>query len=227
MFWFRLTLSDTITTNLKWEALVQRRTQGSSEARTNAFKAPQVQAYWLWFHYTIDQNIKVGLSPFCYFESYTLNVNPSDEDLPPVREFRWAAKVDHETKGRYVNYINRYNLEYRTRDLLNDGNFQPNWRVRYMARLEKPVTTLLPRPVTFIFYDEVFIQFGKAVRNNPNVFDQNRIYGGFSYEILPNIKTTVGYIYGFQERNSGREFDQTNTFWVVLSFDNVVSWWRT
>lgn len=77
------------------------------------------------------------------------------------------------------------------------------------------------KPVTFELNDEVFLQFGDAVHNNPNVFDQNRVYLGFNYECFRNFKTSLGYIYGFQERNSGDEFDNTNTFWLVLTFDNL------
>lgn len=221
LFWFRLALSDTINSKIKWEALIQRRTQNSAESNANIFDNPQFESYWFWMTYTVNKNMKLAVSPFGYFESYVLNVKPSDEDLPPIKEFRWAARLDHETKGRYFNYINRYNLEYRSRDLLNNGRYMQNWRARYMARLEKPVKNMLPRPVTFILYDEIFIQFGNAVKGNPNIFDQNRLYGGFSYEILPNVKTTVGYIYGYQARNSGEDFDNINTFWVILNFDNL------
>jgi len=165
----------------------------------------------------------VSISPFGYFESYVLNVKPTDEDLAPIKEFRWSVRLEHETKGRIVNYSNRYNVEYRWRDLLNNNNYQPNFRVRYMARLEKSVTGIFSKPVSFVLYDEIFLQFGKAVKDNPNVFDQNRLYLGFNYEILKNVKTSVGYIYGFQERNSGKDFDNINTFWVVLNFDNIFS----
>lgn len=223
LFWFRLNLSDTINSRLKWEAIIQRRTQDSSHPKSNAFATPQFESYWLWFTYSLSKNVRIGVSPFGYFESYVLNVKSSDENQPPIKEYRWTVRLDHETKGKYFNYINRYNLEYRNRDLLNNGDYEPNWRFRYMARLEKPVKNILPKPITFILYDEVFIQYGRAVKNNPNVFDQNRLYGGFNYEILPNVKTTIGYIYGYQARNSGKEFDQINTFWVILNFDNLFS----
>lgn len=163
------------------------------------------------------------MSPFCYFETHPLNVNPSDELRPPVKEFRWLLRADHLTSGRYFNLINRINLEYRRRDLLNDGNYQPNWRTRYMLRFEKPVRNLLPRPVTLIFYDEVFLHFGKAVKNNASIFDQNRIYAGFNYELFPNIKTTLGYIYTTQLRASGEEIDDINTLFFILTFDNLFS----
>ena len=226
LFWFRLALSDTITAKLKWELFIQARTQDGTDSKTNMFEYPQFESYWIWLHYSINKNVKVSISPFGYFESNVLIVKPSDADLPPIKEFRWAARIEHESKGKFLNYINRYNLEYRWRDLLNDNNYQPNWRIRYMARLEKPVKGILPRPITFVVYDEIFLQFGQAVRNNPNVFDQNRFYVGFNYEVWKNVKTSVGYIYGYQARNSGKEFDNINTLWIVLNFDNLFSQFR-
>jgi hypothetical protein len=77
--------------------------------------------------------------------------------------------------------------------------------------------------MSVIAYDEVMLQFGRAVKNNPNVFDQNRIYLGISYELLKNIRITPGYLFTIQERNSGKEFDYINTFWVILTFDNLLS----
>lgn len=134
-----------------------------------------------------------------------------------------SVRYTNEQKWRIVNYSNRYSLEYRLRDLQNTGVYRSNFRVRYMAKLEKPVYGIFSndRPVTFELNDEVFLQFGNAVHNNPNVFDQNRVYVGFNYEVVKNFKTSLGYIYGFQERNSGDEFDNTNTLWLVLTFDNL------
>jgi hypothetical protein len=71
--------------------------------------------------------------------------------------------------------------------------------------------------------DEIFIQFGKAVQGNPNIFDQNRVYAGFNYPITKNIKTSLGYIWGIQERPSGTEIDYSNIIWGVLTFDNLFS----
>jgi hypothetical protein len=223
VFWFRAAFSDTITSRLKWDVWLQWRRQNSVDSKSNPFAEPQVRAYWTWLQYSVSKRFSVSVSPFCYFETHVLNVQPSDEQRPPVKEFRWLLRMDHQTPGRYLNLINRCNIEYRSRDLLNDGNYRQNWRIRYMLRLEKPVRNLLPRPVTFILFDEVFVHFGDAVKNNATAFDQNRLYGGFNYEILPNIRTTLGYIYTFQVRASGDEYDDVNTLWFVLTFDNVFS----
>ncbi len=225
LFWGRLVLADTINARLRMELLLQKRTQTDGSGDNDIFAAPQFNSVWYWVNFSLSPKIKIGVSPFGYFESYVLNTKPSDAALKPVKEFRWSARLEHENKGRIVNLTNRYNLEYRLRDLQNNGHYQPNWRVRYMVKLEKPVMAIFSskRPVVFTLYDEIFLQFGKAVNGNPNIFDQNRLYIGAAYEVITNVKLNMGYIYGFQERNSGKEFDRSNLFWVILTFDNILS----
>ncbi|MEI9911209.1 MAG: hypothetical protein WDO71_16995 [Bacteroidota bacterium] len=67
------------------------------------------------------------------------------------------------------------------------------------------------------------MQFGKAVRGNVNVFDQNRIAAGFSYEFVKNVKAGVTYLNIQQQRVNGKDFDNANVLWVVLTFDNLFS----
>jgi len=224
-FCVRLTLHDPVNSRLQWQEFLQKRTQNNYNGDPNIFNSNQFKSYWLWFNYSITNKLKLSVSPFGYFESYILNNSNADAAIPPIKEFRWAGRIEHETKGKYFNYSNRYNLEYRRRDLKNNDVYLPNWRIRYMVRLDKPLKNILSptKPLIFTAYNEVFIQFGKAVRDNPNVFDQNRVYLGASYELIKNIKLNLGYIYGFQERNSGKEFDNINTYWVVLTLDNFIS----
>lgn len=215
LFWAGLAFSDMINGKLKWEASVQRRTQNSAESKADLFDKPHFASYSVMLQYRLNPNLRVSVAPFGYYESYLLNVKRSDEQLPPIKEFRWTARLEHEAKGRYVNYINRYSLEFRNRDIHRNDDYQQSWRIRYMAKLEKPLKNRLRNPVTFILYDEIFIRFDHTV------FEQNRLYGGCNYQIGPNVKTSLGYIYGYQDRNFGEAFDRVNTFWLSLSFDNV------
>lgn len=226
LFWFRVVLADTINKKVKWEVHLQKRTQ-DAESGSGFLSAPQLGTIWTWINFNLTDNVKLGITPISYFNTHVLYVKPSDLEQPAIREFRWVVRVDHETKGRFVNLINRANLEYRLRDFSNTGNYEGNYRARFMLRLEKPVTLpLLPKAITLIMYDEVMLQFGDAVEGNPNVFDQNRVYAGISYPVYKNVKANVGYIYGFQQRPSGDEFDRINTLWVVLTFDNLFSQFR-
>ncbi|MEI9920169.1 MAG: DUF2490 domain-containing protein [Bacteroidota bacterium] len=228
VFWGRLILSDTINSRLRWEMFIQKRTQNDYAGDANVFHSDQFDSYWFWLNYSVNKNLRVSISPFGYFKSYVLNVQPGDADLAPVKEWRWCARVEQGTNGKYLNFANRWTAEYRYRDLKNNDDWQPNWRLRYMMRFDKPVKGLLSdsKPVTFTISNEIFLQAGKSVHGNPNIFDQNRLYGGAAYEILKNVKLSVGYIYGFQERVSGKDFDHINYYWVVLTFDNLISQFR-
>ena len=182
----------------------------------------------MWFTYKLSKTSTASFSPFAYYKNFPLNTKPNDENLPGANEYRLSLRYTNEQKGRIVDYSNRYTFEYRLRDLHHDHVYMPNFRMRYMARLEKSVFNILShaRPVTFELNDEVFLQFGNAVRDKPNIFDQNRIYFGFNYELFRNLKSSLGYSYGIQERSSGDEFDNVNMLWLVFTFDHVFSQFR-
>lgn len=224
VFWGRIVLGDNITPKLRTELWVQKRTQ-DTESSTSMFDSPQYDSYWLWFSYNVKSNLKVSISPFGYFKNYILYTQPSDLDRSPVKEFRYCLRLEHEVKLPVVNYSNRFSLEYRMRDLVGAGSYDPNWRLRYMARFEKQILGewLKGHSLSLVAYDEVMVQFGKAVRENPSIFDQNRLYAGVSYSLFKNIKVAPGYLFTVQQRPSGDVFDYINTFWVVVTFDRVVS----
>ena len=176
--WGRLALTDTISAKLRWEVFLQGRRQSTEANSLNALAAPQFASVWPWLTYSIRPTLRVGISPLGYFRSWLLIANPAEIDRPGVSELRVALRLDQEQRFRRLTYTNRYGLERRWRDLANNGTYLPNWRVRYQARLDVPLrATWLHRPASLTVFDEIFIQFGRAVRANPNVFDQNRIYG--------------------------------------------------
>lgn len=223
VFWGRLVLSDTINSKLKWEVWLQQRTQ-NVQGDPSPFKAPQFATVWTWLTYTVNKDLKVAVTPFSYFNTWTLYTKPSDLEADAVKEYRWVVRVEDQHRFKYFNFINRFAIEYRLRDMAYNHVYLPNYRFRYMARFEKSVqASWMPRPVTFIANDEVMLQFGKAVENNAGFFDQNRMYAGFQYEVLKNVKFNLGYLYTIQQRPSGKEFDQINTLWAIVTFDNLLS----
>jgi hypothetical protein len=224
-FWGRIVLSDRISDKLKWELYLQSRTQNDSSDKLNIFKHHQLSSYWFWLHYQASKDLRISLSPFCYFNSISLFPQSADLGNRGVKEYRWAMQIEQTQKLKYFNFSHRYSLEYRFRDLYRAGIFLPNYRVRYRARIEKPVSKawLKGKALSFILYDEIFLEFGRAVRGSPAVFNQNRLYAGFSYEIMKNVKFNLGYMYVIQERASGKAFDNINVIWGILTFENMFS----
>lgn len=222
--WGRIVLADTINAKFRWELLFSHRRQNSLDSKLDALSAPQFTSYWAWLHYSLSPGTRLSVSPFGYFKHWQLIAQQLDIDKGSSREFRWAARLDQEQKLTGFTLLNRYGLEYRFRDLSKSNVFLPNWRVRYMVRLDKPIRIAwLKQPFSLVVSNELFVQFGRAVRNNPNVFDQNRLYAGFNLGLSRNVRASLGYIYGVQERSSGREFDYSNILWTVITFDNVLS----
>ena len=222
--WGRIALTDSLTTRLRWELFIQHQRQNTTDDELNALRAPLLTSYRFWLHYSLSPTTRLSVSPFGYFKSWTLIAQPPDAARPAIREFRWSAQLDQEQRFARLTLLNHYGVDYRWRDLARSNTFVPNRRMRYMLRLEKPIRAAwLKRPVSVVISDEVFVQFGRAVRSNPNVFDQNRLFGGFNVGLSPNVRASLGYIYGIQQRSSGTEFDQSNIVWTVLTFDNVLS----
>ena len=180
VFWGRLILADTINSKLKWELYLQKRTQEAGSG--NLFEAPHFVSIWPWLNYKLNKTTKISISPVGYFDSHVFYNNVDEIKPEGVKEYRISARLENEQKLRHFNYTNRYSLEYRMRDLAYDGKYRHNWRARYMAKLEKPILKVFSKdkPVSLFISEEVFIQFGEAVKNNPNIFDQNRISMGIS-----------------------------------------------
>jgi hypothetical protein len=163
--------------------------------------------------------------PLGYYQSHVLNVMSTDWKSPSSKEWRSNIQLSYETKIGSVILFNRLGFDYRRRDFQNNGEYAKNYRVRYMVRFEKRVTGILSavKPVTFTIFDEVFFQFGDAVKHNAKIFDQNRLYAGAGYEIFKHTTFTLGYAYGFQIRPSGHQYDDINYYYIALKFDNFIS----
>jgi hypothetical protein len=221
-FWGRVVLSDKIGEKIKWDLYLQDRTQNDAEDKLNIFKHHQLTSYWLWLHYQVNKELRVSVTPFCYFNTIALFPQPLELGNRGIKEFRWAAQLEHTQKLKYFSFANRYSLEYRYRDLHEANVFVTNYRMRYRAKLERPLNKK-GKPLTAIVYDEVFLEFGKAVRDSPATFNQNRLYAGLSYEVIKNIKLNLGYMYLIQERPTGKAYDISNTIWGIVTFDNLFS----
>ena len=223
VFWGRLVLSDTVNSRLKWELYLQTRSQSAGTG--NIFAERHYVAMVPWLGYKLNNNTKVFLSPLSYFNSHVFYNNVSEVRPEGVKEYRISARIENEQKLRHFNYTNRYALEYRMRDLAHNGIYQPNWRARYQFKLEKPLFNIFSKekPLSVFLSEEILIQYGKAVRNNPNIFDQNRINVGASYEVVKNVKFTASYLNILQQRISGKEVDEAHTLWMIFTFENLFS----
>jgi len=225
LFWLRLTFADTINEKLEWEIGIQQRTQNKYTGDPNLFHSFQFEGYSLAFKYNFSAKLNVSVMPLGFYRSHLLNVQQADWLRPSSTEWRSNIQAGYETGVRYFTLLNRLSMDYRRRYFPGADHYQNNWRLRYMVRVEKEVLGIFSdvKPVTFTLFDEVFFQFGDAVKNNRYFFDQNRLYFGASYEVLRNITFSLGYAYGFQMRPSGEQIDNINSLYIAVAFDNLFS----
>jgi hypothetical protein len=146
-----------------------------------------------------------------------------------VKEYRFSLKIENEQKRKLLNYTNRFGLEYRLRDLKYNGNYVPNWRIRYMLKFEKPLPNIFSKnkPMSVFLSNEVLMQFGEAVRDRSSAFDQDRINLGLAYEVVKNVKVSVSYLKVLQARTAAKEYEDTNALWMVVTFDNLFSQFKS
>lgn len=225
LFWVRLSLSDTITEKLEWEFSFQQRSQNNYSGDPNIFHSFQFKSYGFSLQYALSKKLSISALPLGYYESHMLNILPSDREKPSTKEWRSNIGFIYEVNTRHFIFLSRISLDYRRRDFPNDSHYKKNWRVRYMIRFDKEVRGIFSdvKPVTFTLFDEVFLQFGDAVKNNATIFDQHRLYTGASYEIVKNTTFSIGYAYGFQIRPSGDQYDDINSYCVALTFEKFTN----
>jgi len=97
-------------------------------------------------------------------------------------------------------------------------------RVRYMVRLQIPLTGDAVKDNTpyIAAYDEVMIGFGENV--NANVFDQNRIGLLAGYRFNKNIRIEGGYLHQiaqFGRQLNGKNIFQNNSGLILNAYINV------
>lgn len=224
-FWGRIAFSDHLGPKSGWEVYIQKRTQNDEADKLNIFKHHQLASYWLLLHYQVSDDLRLSVTPFCYFNTIPLFPPPAGNGGRGIREFRWAVQAEQTQKLKYFNFSNRYAIEYRVRNLQEEEDYISNYRVRYRARIEKRIKKE-GRALSLILYDEVFLEFGKAIKASPAIFNQNRLYAGFSQEVMKNVKFNLGYMYLVQLRATGKAIDQSNTLWAILTFENVFTQFR-
>lgn len=223
--WVRTFVSDRLTERLTGEFFFQYRTQNRQSGSLNIFQTHYLHSYALSLRYTLPHDFNISVTPFCYFVNQRLGAMPNER---PVREYRWVARAEKQLKLNHFQLFNRLGLEYRWRNLFDAGVYVPNWRIRYMFRVTKPIHAAWLRGKAFnlITYDEVMVQFGKAMRTFPTLFDQNRVFVGASFEPAKNIRVELGYLYIRQQRSTREQFDDQNALMLTLRFDHVFSQFR-
>jgi hypothetical protein len=82
-------------------------------------------------------------------------------------------------------------------------------RLRYLVNLTLPVSKNKDLP-SLVVAEELCIQFGKEIVTN--TFDQNRLFLGIKQPLGKHWSFDIGYMYVFQQKSSGYQYDANDTF---------------
>jgi hypothetical protein len=137
-------------------------------------------------------------------------------ELRPHLEFVYKQKVDKFTiDHRYRAEARFFHSTNQARTELEDGFEFGNFRLRYRLQATIPLFKVTENKILkFKISDEIHLNAGKKI--SKNVFDQNRIYAGINYELLPNLTFEVGYLNWFQQIASG-DFYNRNIMTLTVS----------
>jgi hypothetical protein len=145
-----------------------------------------------------------------YFEKTNLTIGYAHfitEGNPEHRAYQFF--VVPQNLGIF-NLRHRYRLEQRFRYQTATDKYIFNHRFGYQLQIQIPLKgkKIEPKTPFILIQDEIFINFGKNVRNN--FFDQNRILLGFGYQFSKTFTANIGYQYNFVQRANPETFEQIN-----------------
>jgi hypothetical protein len=115
---------------------------------------------------------------------------------------------------------NRYRVEARYFvNILDSGDIPKsnfNFRLRYKIIAAIPILNFKRNKVTKTLFlnigDEILINAGKEIIYN--MFDNNRLTAGLTYQFNPEANLTINYIYQYGQRNKPATYEESNIFTI-------------
>ncbi|HEY8933605.1 MAG TPA: DUF2490 domain-containing protein [Cyclobacteriaceae bacterium] len=170
------------------------------------------------YTYYISDQVR-ATAGYAYVTQYGLTAGAPDVPEHRVwQQIQWFEKKPGLNLMQWLRVEERYRRKTSGGELINSYNF--NWRFRYNIALTIPLKGKMVEPKTpFLFFnDEILINAGKNIVNN--YFDQNRLSGGFGYQLTAHLNAQLGYMYVFQQKPSGHDYLNINAIRLFV-FHNM------
>lgn len=168
------------------------------------------------YHFNRNINAQAGLA---YFVGY---VRSGDKVLqnPEIRPWQRINAIS--SIGRCVitqryRFEERFVHKFKGAELADGYNF--NFRVSYHMALQVPLNK--PKIEKGAFYlqatNELFVNFGGNIVNN--VFDQDRVFGGFGYQVSKQFAVLTGYQHIWQQRSDGFTINDVSCLRLTIFYN--------
>ena len=145
--------------------------------------------------YNLSENNHNVLLGYGYINSENYSGDTSEKIT--VNEHRIFQQFTSKQKIGTVSLTHRYRFEQR----FVESDFK--MRLRYFLAFKVPLlkTEEMPSKLYLSAYNEIFLN------TESSVFDRNRVYGGFGYQINKNIRVEAGYMSQLFETSSRDQFN--------------------
>ena len=198
--------------------------------RVHGLRVPQNQLSRLGLGRTLTDRVKVSAS-YTYFESFRYGAYPSVAGRASPEQRIYEDVTLNDPLGR-LTLNHRIRLEQRwlgTRGGEDGKGAVGKWVYQNRIRYQLAATFPLQGPTIdngewyLNAFDELFMSFGKNVRNN--IFNQNRLSAGPGYQFTKNAKVELNYLYQLSQhagpdRATGQPvFEDNNGFRLNVIYD--------
>lgn len=145
--------------------------------------------------YNLSENNHNVLLGYGYILSQ--NYVSDTQEKTDVNEHRIFQQFTSKQKIGSVSLSHRYRFEQR----FVESDFK--MRLRYFLALKVPLikTEAVPAKMYLSAYNEVFLN------TESSVFDRNRVYGGFGYQLNKRVRIEAGYMSQLFENSSRDQFN--------------------
>lgn len=170
--------------------------------------------------WVISKKISIMPIGFVYIRNFIYGDQPTayeNNERRLFQQFVYKSATGKWSFNHRLRLEERY-IQIHSRDVNNNitdnGFSNEQFRIRYrlMANyvLNKPKVE--PGALSFAFYDEIFVSWGKLVTfNSP---DQNRIFVGFGYQFTKDIALQSGFLYQALIKANGVQ-QENNIGWMT------------
>ncbi|MES2732210.1 MAG: DUF2490 domain-containing protein [Bacteroidota bacterium] len=254
VFWSEVNLSGKIKGKFGYQLDYQFRTQGESDkvrdqvmskekgmvegahGKYNIVAFPGQQVIRPWISYKLNDKIKVSISPFGWWRTWTPT---SDSSLNFQPEFRSTLQLALTQPLGRVTITQRYRYEFRFlgKELPTNGSAGDDYysgmtdpgsrrgRFRYMVRAIIPLNHQKMEPKTYYIhtYNEILISIGHNVKPE-RILDQNRAFLGLGYKFSPALRVELGYLNQYIPK--GATSDMNNAVQLLFVVDDVNSFFK-
>jgi hypothetical protein len=150
-----------------------------------------------------------ALSPFAYFSNYKIIQKESDAVAKPTNEYRFTASVElqHQLATKFY-VVDRTAMEYR----VFEGSIENTTRLRNRLAFRYDFNP----NYNVAIGDEILIN--STGTDAQHIFDHNRIFTNFSYNLNSAVKLDIGYIYISRLTKSNIDLIDESNFYLNFTY---------